>query len=77
MFTLARVGCETSATKESKDLNVKGALTYTAIARDHVLYGVVWCCFFFFFEAEDGIRYLVRSRGLGGVYKRQPGAYGR
>ena len=23
------------------------------------------------FEAEDGIRYLVRSRGLGDVYKRQ------
>ena len=30
-----------------------------------VLYG------FFFFQAEDGIRYLVRSRGLGDVYKRQ------
>ena len=32
----------------------------------------------FFFQAEDGIRYLVRSRGLGDVYKRQaqddPGA---
>mgnify|MGYP003381651552 CR=1 FL=1 len=27
--------------------------------------------FFFFFQAEDGIRYLVRSRGLGDVYKRQ------
>ena len=25
----------------------------------------------FFFEAEDGIRDLVRSRGLGDVYKRQ------
>ena len=25
-----------------------------------------------FFQAEDGIRYLVRSRGLGDVYKRQP-----
>ena len=25
----------------------------------------------FFFQAEDGIRYLVRSRGLGDVYKRQ------
>ena len=30
----------------------------------------VLCCFFFF-QAEDGIRYLVRSRGLGDVYKRQ------
>ena len=38
----------------------------------------VFFCFFFFcfclffFQAEDGIRYLVRSRGLGDVYKRQP-----
>ena len=29
------------------------------------------CCWFFFFQAEDGIRDLVRSRGLGDVYKRQ------
>ena len=28
-------------------------------------------CAFFFFQAEDGIRDLVRSRGLGDVYKRQ------
>ena len=28
-------------------------------------------CVSFFFQAEDGIRYLVRSRGLGDVYKRQ------
>ena len=27
----------------------------------------------FFFQAEDGIRDLVRSRGLGDVYKRQGG----
>ena len=27
------------------------------------------CCLFF--QAEDGIRVLVRSRGLGDVYKRQ------
>ena len=27
--------------------------------------------FLFFFQAEDGIRDLVRSRGLGDVYKRQ------
>ena len=34
----------------------------------------IMCLFFFlifFFQAEDGIRYLVRSRGLGDVYKRQ------
>ena len=29
------------------------------------------CFVFFFFQAEDGIRDLVRSRGLGDVYKRQ------
>ena len=29
------------------------------------------CAVFFFFQAEDGIRDLVRSRGLGDVYKRQ------
>ena len=28
-------------------------------------------CSFFFCQAEDGIRDLVRSRGLGDVYKRQ------
>ena len=30
----------------------------------------MFCCRFFF-QAEDGIRDLVRSRGLGDVYKRQ------
>ena len=29
----------------------------------------------FFFQAEDGIRDLVRSRGLGDVYKRQVHEY--
>ena len=36
--------------------------------------GKTWCfscCILFFFQAEDGIRDLVRSRGLGDVYKRQ------
>ena len=32
---------------------------------------------FFFFQAEDGIRDLVRSRGLGDVYKRQAFDAGR
>ena len=32
-------------------------------------------CIVFFFQAEDGIRYLVRSRGLGDVYKRQAGSH--
>ena len=31
----------------------------------------VLCFVVFFFQAEDGIRDLVRSRGLGDVYKRQ------
>ena len=38
------------------------------------LIGLVGGFFFvlvFFFQAEDGIRDLVRSRGLGDVYKRQ------
>ena len=44
----------------------------------YILYGQYLFYFFFllfcllvFFQAEDGIRYLVRSRGLGDVYKRQ------
>ena len=36
-----------------------------------VLMMVVTLSVFFFFQAEDGIRDLVRSRGLGDVYKRQ------
>ena len=36
-----------------------------------VEYSVVDVTWFFFFQAEDGIRDLVRSRGLGDVYKRQ------
>ena len=31
----------------------------------------MFCCFFFFFQAEDGIRDFCLSRGLGDVYKRQ------
>ena len=41
----------------------------------HFFIVVVFFFFFlyvFFFQAEDGIRDLVRSRGLGDVYKRQP-----
>ena len=36
-----------------------------------LLLGWYRCCGIFFFQAEDGIRDLVRSRGLGDVYKRQ------
>ena len=32
---------------------------------------LLWFVIFFVFQAEDGIRDLVRSRGLGDVYKRQ------
>ena len=35
----------------------------------------ILCLFLFFFQAEDGIRDLVRSRGLGDVYKRQVGYF--
>ena len=34
-------------------------------------YSSDWAPSTFFFQAEDGIRDLVRSRGLGDVYKRQ------
>ena len=40
----------------------------------NVYFCCVVCCVcvcFFFLQAEDGIRDLVRSRGLGDVYKRQ------
>ena len=36
-----------------------------------VLVSSSYYCDVFFFQAEDGIRDLVRSRGLGDVYKRQ------
>jgi len=36
---------------------------------DSVSESLLLACFFF--QAEDGIRGLVRSRGLGDVYKRQ------
>ena len=32
---------------------------------------MLWRLIIFLFQAEDGIRDLVRSRGLGDVYKRQ------
>ena len=37
----------------------------------------LYCYVVFFFQAEDGIRDLVRSRGLGDVYKRQRVRSGR
>ena len=44
------------------------------LIRYYDLYVIMLCilfCICFFFQAEDGIRDLVRSRGLGDVYKRQ------
>ena len=38
----------------------------------YFIYNILCVDVFFFFQAEDGIRDLVRSRGLGDVYKRQP-----
>ena len=38
----------------------------------YVMCVCVCCVVLFFCQAEDGIRDLVRSRGLGDVYKRQP-----
>ena len=40
---------------------------YLSAARE----SCIRCFVIFFFQAEDGIRDLVRSRGLGDVYKRQ------
>mgnify|MGYP003381568983 CR=1 FL=1 len=52
-------------------------LHVTCIVRDVLVFcdvvlrcGIVFCVSFCF-QAEDGIRDLVRSRGLGDVYKRQ------
>ena len=44
------------------------------VVTDVPVYFFFFSCFFFYFvfQAEDGIRILVRSRGLGDVYKRQP-----
>src|SRR5205809_85708 len=58
IFTLAPVRFPPTATKEIQYLNAKGALTYTDIAGDPVLYGNLPPreISIFFFQAEDGIR---------------------
>ena len=43
--------------------------------RLHIIISHILSSLLFFFQAEDGIRYLVRSRGLGDVYKRQAQEY--
>ena len=53
-----------------QDVRYRG--TYLMYSRCQYLVVVLELTFiFFFFQAEDGIRDLVRSRGLGDVYKRQ------
>eukprot|EP00831_Metopus_contortus_P001614 TRINITY_DN10579_c0_g1_i2.p2 TRINITY_DN10579_c0_g1~~TRINITY_DN10579_c0_g1_i2.p2 ORF type:complete len:238 (-),score=64.79 TRINITY_DN10579_c0_g1_i2:192-905(-) len=42
-----------------------------SVALRSLFYTMVQFYFFFFFQAEDGIRDVERSRGLGDVYKRQ------
>ena len=44
---------------------------YNPITCNVILLFFFFCVVFFFCQAEDGIRDLVRSRGLGDVYKRQ------
>ena len=51
-------------------LVLTGCLMYMDVCSCCVVVLCVVCCVFFF-QAEDGIRDLVRSRGLGDVYKRQ------
>ena len=50
-------------------LVVISLIDFNVIERTSILRYIL--CIFFFFQAEDGIRDLVRSRGLGDVYKRQ------
>ena len=44
---------------------------YVSVDCGAISYISSYCGACFFFQAEDGIRDLVRSRGLGDVYKRQ------
>ena len=51
---------------EARSFVTISALDYRRVIR------VLVCTGSFLLQAEDGIRYLVRSRGRGDVYKRQP-----
>ena len=51
-------------------MSARVAIVCVCLSDVNSIVGVV-VMFFFFFQAEDGIRDLVRSRGLGDVYKRQ------
>ena len=52
---------------------MNGVVTCTLPIGDEVVVHIIFVLCFFF-HAEGGIRGLVRSRGLGDVYKRQVGA---
>ena len=46
------------------------------IGREYIYWSrIFWLVEIFFFQAEDGIRDVERSRGLGDVYKRQRQAF--
>ena len=49
----------------------KCCLALIMFARTQSVTVLCWMVVVFVFQAEDGIRDLVRSRGLGDVYKRQ------
>ena len=53
-----------------KLIQASAVLDLTEDDFDFLTSNKVWIATFFF-QAEDGIRDLVRSRGLGDVYKRQ------
>ena len=50
---------------------VSGIIVIIQVGCSWLLFIYCVIVFFVFFQAEDGIRDLVRSRGLGDVYKRQ------
>ena len=52
-------------------LFVHCCLILTNLVQECITWQRLGLCVCFFFQAEDGIRDLVRSRGLGDVYKRQ------
>ena len=52
--------------------NMSSVLCWSCLIYSYTAYVLEYCIVVcFFFQAEDGIRDLVRSRGLGDVYKRQ------
>ena len=54
--------------ESEQEEKIKDELTSVVVSKSE---SVFFLCFFFFFQAEDGIRDFCLSRGLGDVYKRQ------